>query len=63
MRNKELEKDRLTYEEMRKQGAKNMEQAMLNSSFYRTQKGNMATSLGMQGVLNTGGAEYGYVAK
>ena len=44
-----------------RQGKQSIEQRDINSAFYRSSRGNMSTSIGMQGVLNQG--NYGYVSK
>ena len=59
----------MTYEEMRMAGKKieneQVEKQLgltQGSAFYRTTRGAMGTSLGMQGCLNSGN-NYGYVAR
>ena len=63
--------NKMTYEEMRMAGKRlqeetqgaGLDQANISGSqFYRTTRGAMGTSMGMQGCLNSGN-NYGYVAR
>lgn len=53
--------DRRSMHEVNEIGKMTAEQKDIDSAFYRSQKGAMATSFGMQGVLNS--CDYGYTAK
>ena len=54
--------DKVTYEDMKREGRYIIEKSYMDNAFYRTQRGQMGgggASTGMSGCLN----DYGYVSK